>query len=335
MRLNCRKSFNKKAALLFLLGATLLFWMFAGCSHKIDTSKIVTTRDIIRFLIRTNPGIFSNSFLDTARIAVAGTDFSFSRNYSIKTVDTCFFISCDFSGCDSIRNDSCILINDFDTIPAPGGGVSVLPRSPRDASSDLLDSWIGQLQIDSAGLPKTTKQFQLPVTKFGYFQKLQNDAYPNRGWYLMGATQTFVGVVRLIDSVRIQAVSYPKGLSVVRQSRNPAADPLDDPQVVKVRTSPFQLKPNDSVEVRVWVRNTLDSILYVFCHISDLNTKRRIQLAKRPSDDFFLGGFKLSPEVYYDYRRLIVDAITNTTLTDPSTSTVHNEIWGIIYQVYP
>jgi len=334
MHLNGTKSCSKKLPLLFPLGLALLFWMFASCSHKIDTSKIVTTRDIIRFLIRNNPGIFSNSFLDTSRVGVAGTDFSFSRNYTIKTADTCFFITCDFSGCDSIPNDSCIVVNDFDTIPGPSGGSSVVPRSPRDASADLLDSLIGQLRVDSAGIPRPVKQFKLPVTKFGYFQKLQNDAYPNRGWYLMGATQTFVGVVRLIDSVRIQAVSYPKGLSVVRLSRNPAADPLDDPQVVKVRTSPFQLKPNDSVEVQVWVRNTIDSILYVFCHISDLNTKRRIQLAKRPSDDFFLGGFKLSPEVYYDYRRLIVDAITNTTLTSPSPSTLHNEIWGIIYQVY-
>ncbi|MCI0331423.1 MAG: hypothetical protein L0196_10865 [candidate division Zixibacteria bacterium] len=305
---------------LFLLpaGALLLFLLFiSGCEKSVKVS--FTTRDIIRFLIRDNPGIFSNSFLDTSRAAVAGTDFSFSRNFTITSPDTA------------------ITLNDLDTVDQ-GGVSTVVPRAPRDAGAEILDTLVGQFRIDSAGSPRPAKSFKLPVFKFGYFQKLDNDSKPNRGWFVMGATQTFVGVVRLIDTVHLHVTNpnnlsgYPKDLLAVRQDRNTNLDPLDDPQVVKVRTSPFQLKPNDSVEVRVRVRNTLDTLLHVFCHIGDLNAKRRIQLTERVPGEFF-GGFKVSPEVYYDYRRLVVDAFTNNTLANPST--FQNEIWGIIYQVYP
>lgn len=288
-----------------------------GCSHKIDTTQIITTHDIIRFLIRNNPGIFSNTFLDTSRVSAAGSDFSFSRSFTVRSLDTA------------------ITLNDFDT-SYQGGGISVVDRNPRDAGAEIIDTLIGQLKIDSAGNSRAAKNFRLPVTKFGYFQKLQSDAFANRGWDLMGATQTFAGFIRIIDSVQIVGITSKRDTLVIRQGRNTSLRPLDDPQVFKVRTSPYQLLPTDSVQVKVWLRNTsIDSIFYVYCHINDASGKRRIQLAEI-TPRFFFGSFDLSkaPQTLYDFRRLAVDVIANSTLTDPLAS-FYNEIWGIIYQVHP
>ncbi len=286
----------------------------AGCERSIKVS--FTTRDIIRFLIRDNPGIFSNSFLDTTSANVAGTDFSFSRIYTVKSPDTA------------------ITLNDYDTIQLTP--LNVIVKNPRDAGAEIIDTLIGQLRIDSAGSQRPARNFRLPVTKFGYFQKLQSDAFENRGWHILGATQTFVGIVRILDSVQIVGLNSNRDTLVIRQNRNVNLDPLSDPQVFKVRTNPFQLKPQDSVEVRAWLRNTsIDSVFYVFCHVNDFSAKRRIQLTQIAPDEFF-GGFKLAPDARLDYLhwRLAVDVIANVTLTDPFSS-FYNEIWGIIYQVYP
>jgi hypothetical protein len=285
----------------------------AGCERSVKVS--FTTRDIIRFLIRDTDGIFSNSFLDTSRAGVAGTDFFFSRNFTVKSLDTA------------------ITLNDLDTI---NPGNTIVSKNPREAGAEIIDTLIGQLRIDSAGSSRPTRNFRLPVTKFGYFQKLQSDAFPNRGWEVLGATQTFVGIVRILDSVKIIGLNSNRDTLVIRQIRNVNLDPLSDPQVFKVRTNPFQLKPQDSVEVRAWLRNTsIDSIFHVFCHVNDASAKRRIQLTEVAPREFF-GWFKLSdaPQELYDYRRLVVDVIANSTLTAPFGS-FYNEIWGIIYQVHP
>ncbi len=297
------------------IGAFLLFSLFtSGCERSVKVS--FTTRDIIRFLIRDNPGIFSNSFLDTSRVSVAGTDFSFSRTFTIKSLDTA------------------ITLNDLDTIST--NPLNVVSKSPRDAGAEIIDTLIGQLRIDSAGNQRPARNFRLPVTKFGYFQKLQSDAFENRGWAVMGATQTFVGIVRILDSVQIVGLNSNRDTLVIRQARNTNLAPPFDPQVFKVRTNPFQLKPQDSVEIRAWLReSSLDTLFYVFCHINDFSTKRRIQLVEIDTNEFF-GGFKLAPDSRLDYLhwRLAVDVIANVTLTDPFGS-FYNEIWGIIYQVHP
>ncbi len=294
------------------IGALLLFSLFTpGCERSVKVS--FTTRDIIRFLIRDNPGIFSNSFLDTT--SVAGTGISFSRSYMVKSLDTA------------------ITLNDLDTIST--NPLNIVSKSPREAGTEIIDTLIGTLRItDSTGT--RNRSFRLPVTKFGYFQKLQSDAFPNRGWAVMGATQTFVGIVRILDSVQIVGLNSTRDTLVIRQARNTALDPLSDPQVFKVRTNPFQLKPQDSVEIRAWLReSSLDTLFYVFCHVNDFSTKRRIQLAEIDTNEFF-GGFKLASDSRLDYLhwRLAVDVIANVTLTNPFGS-IYNEIWGIIYQVHP
>jgi len=303
---------------LFLLpaGALPLFLLFtSGCEKSVKVS--FTTRDIIRFLIRDNPGIFSNSFLDTSRAAVAGTDFSFSRNFTVTSPDTA------------------ITLNDLDTVDQ-GGVSTVVPRSPRDAGAEIIDELVGQFRIDSAGSPRPANSFKLPVFKFGYFQKLDNDSKPNRGWYVLGATQTFVGAARILESVEIRQVNSGRDTVIVRQDRNANLDPLNDQQVSKVRTNPFQLKPNDSVEIRARARTSTFGTVYLFCHINDYSSIRRIQLAETsPGTGEFFGGFRLSgePGLNYNFRRLVVDAISHATLSN--SSTFQNEIWGIIYQVYP
>jgi|GEM_PF-5431826 len=306
----------KSKKLVFLpAGAFLLFSLFtSGCEKSVKVS--FTTRDIIRFLIRDNPGIFSNSFLDTTRVNADGSDFFFSRAFTVKSLDTA------------------ITLNDMDTTST--NPLNIVSKSPRDAGAEIIDTLIGQLKIDSAGNPRPARNFRLPVTKFGYFQKLQSDAFVNRGWLVLGATQTFVGGVRILDSVQIVGMDSNRDTLVIRQARNPSLDPLSDPQVFKVRTSPYQLLPGDSVEVRVWLRNTsIDTKFYVFCHINDSTGVRRIPLTEVTPKEFF-GGFDLSnaQQKLYDYRRLAVDVIANVTLTDP-VGTIYNEIWGIIYQVYP
>jgi hypothetical protein len=313
-----RMRFLKSHKLVFLLiGAMLLLSLFtSGCEKSVKVS--FTTRDIIRFLIRDNPGIFSNSFLDTTRISAAGSDFFFSRTFTVKSLDTA------------------ITLNDLDTVST--NPLNVVPKFPRDAGAEIIDSLIGQLRIDSAGNTRPTRNFRLPVTKFGYFQKLQSDAFENRGWAIMGATQTFVGIIRILDSVQIVGINSMRDTLVIRQARNANLDPLSDPQVFKVRSNPFQLQPQDSVEVRAWLRNTsIDSVFYVFCHINDFSTKRRIQLIEiDTSTNEFFGGFTLAPDARLDYFhwRLTVDVIANVTLTNPLAS-IYNEIWGIIYQVHP
>ncbi|MGE5693251.1 MAG: hypothetical protein ACM3YF_05680 [Candidatus Zixiibacteriota bacterium] len=311
-----RMWFPKSKKLVFLpAGVFLLFSLFtSGCEKSVKVS--FTTRDIIRFLIRDNPGIFSNSFLDTSRVNADGSDFFFSRAFTVKLLDTA------------------ITLNDMDTIST--NPLNIVSKSPRDAGAEIIDTLIGQLKIDSARNPRPARNFRLPVTKFGYFQKLQSDAFVNRGWLVLGATQTFVGGVRILDSVQIVGMDSNRDTLVIRQARNPSLDPLSDPQVFKVRTNPFQLKPQDSVEIRAWLRPTsIDTLFYVFCHINDFSTKRRIQLAEVDTNEFF-GGFKLAPDARLDYLhwRLAVDVIANGTLTNP-VGTIYNEIWGIIYQVYP
>lgn len=306
---------NSNKLVFLLIGALLLISLFAsGCEKSVKVS--FTTRDIIRFLIRDNPGIFSNSFLDTARVNAAGTDFFFSRSFTVKSLDTA------------------ITLNDLDTTQLVP--LNVVAKNPRDAGAEIIDTLIGQLRIDSAGNQKSPRNFRLPVHKFGYFQKLQSDAFENRGWLVLGATQTFVGLVRILDSVKIIGMDSNRDTLIVRQARNTNLDPLSDPQVYKVRTNPYQLLPGDSVEVRVWVRNTsIDSIFHVFCHVNDSTGTRRIRLAEVAPREFF-GGFDLSgaEQEEYEYRRLAVDVIANVTLTDPLAS-IYNEIWGIIYQVHP
>ncbi len=312
-----RMRFPKFKKLVFLpVGTLLSFSLFtSGCEKSVKVS--FTTRDIIRFLIRDNPGIFSNSFLDTTRVNAAGSDFFFSRSFTVKSLDTA------------------ITLNDLDTL---NPGANIVAKSPRDAGAEIIDTLIGQLRIDSAGNSRPTRNFRLPVTKFGYFQKLQSDAFENRGWLVLGATQTFVGIVRILDSVQIVGMDSNRDTLVIRQARNANLDPLSDPQVFKVRTNPFQLNPQDSVEVRAWLRNTsIDSIFYVFCHIHDFSAMRRIQLVEidTGTNEFF-GGFKLAPDsrLDFNYWRVSVDVIANVTLTDP-VSSIYNEIWGIIYQVHP
>ena len=285
----------------------------AGCERSVKVS--FTTRDIIRFLIRDNPGIFSNSFLDTSRVNAVGSDFFFSRSFTVKSLDTA------------------ITLNDLDTL---NPGSNLVAKNPRDAGAEIIDTLIGQLKIDSAGISRPARNFRLPATKFGYFQKLQSDAFENRGWAIMGATQTFLGIVRILDSVQIVGLNSSRDTLVIRQARNTSLDPLSDPQVFKVRTNPFQLNPQDSVEVRAWLRpTTIDTLFYVLCHINDYSTKRRIQLTEIDTNEFF-GGFTLAPDPRLDYFhwRLSVDVIANVTLTDPF-SNFYNEIWGIIYQVHP
>ncbi|HLG94104.1 MAG TPA: hypothetical protein VI546_04645, partial [candidate division Zixibacteria bacterium] len=244
-----RLRFLKSKKLGFLpAGALLLFSLFTpGCEKSVKVS--FTTRDIIRFLTRDNPGIFSNSFLDTSRVNAAGTDFFFSRNFTVKSLDTA------------------ITLNDFDTTQL--NPLNEVPKNPRDAGAEIIDTLIGQLKIDSAGNPRPARNFRLPVTKFGYFQKLQSDAFENRGWLVLGATQTFVGIIRILDSVQITGINSNRDTLIIRQARNTALEPLSDPQVFKVRTNPFQLLPGDSVEVRAWLRETsIDTLFYVFCHIN-------------------------------------------------------------------
>ncbi|MGH8005067.1 MAG: hypothetical protein ACRECJ_10145 [Limisphaerales bacterium] len=300
---------------LLLVGGMVLSSLFtSGCDRSVKVS--FTTRDIIRFLIRDNPGIFSNSFLDTSRVSVAGTDFFFSRSFTVKSLDTA------------------ITLNDLDTIST--SPLNVVSKNPRDAGAEIIDTLIGQLRIDSAGNSRPARNFRLPVTKFGYFQKLQSDAFENRGWAIMGATQTFAGIVPILESVQIVGINSNRDTLVIRQARNTNLEPLSDPQVFKVRTNPFQLKPQDSVEVRARLRSTsVDTLFYVFCHINDFSSKRRFQLTRVAPDEFF-GSFKLAPDSRLDYFhwRLAVDVIANVTLTDPFGS-FYNEIWGIIYQVHP
>jgi len=303
----------------FLLpaGAILLSWILnVACNRSVKVS--FTTRDIIRFLIRDNPGIFSNSFLDTASASVSGTGISFSRSYIIKTRDTI------------------IVLNDEDTLSL--NPLNVVPKFPRDAGAEIMDTLVGTMRITDTSGTHTRALQQLFVTKFGYFQKLQSDAFANRGWHILGATQTFVGGDRILDSVRLQATNasipgYARDTLIVRQNRNFNLDPLNDPQVFRVRTNPFQLKPQDSVEVRAWVKISTFDTVYVFCHINDLSVIRRIQLTESIPGEFS-GGFKLSNEsgLNYQFRRLAVDAIARSTLT---LGSFDNEIWGIIYQVHP
>ncbi len=307
-----RMGFLKSKKLVILpIGALLLFSLLtSGCEKSVKVS--FTTRDIIRFLIRDNPGIFSNSFLDTTRVNAAGSDFFFSRSFTIKSLDTA------------------ITLNDLDTLN-PGG--NIVSKTPRDAGAEIIDTLIGQLRIDSAGIPRPARNFRLPVTKFGYFQKLQSDAFANRGWLLLGATQTFAGVDRILDSVQIVGLNSNRDTLVIRQARNTSLDPLNDPQVFKVRTNPFQLKPQDSVEIRAWVKISTFDTVYVFCHIKDYSGIRRIQLAEVSPGELF-GGFKLAPDSRLDFQywRVAVDAMARSTLTSGSFD---NEIWGIIYQVHP
>ncbi len=308
-----------KSNRLVLLSTEILFlflFLSSGCQHTVQLT--FTTRDIIRFLVRDNPGIFSNSFLDTSRASLAGTDFFFSRSFTVNSSDTT------------------ITLNDLDTVSL--NPYNIVAKTPRDVGAEVSDTLIGQLKFDSAGSARPPRNFRLPVTKFGYFQKLQSDAFENRGWYLLGATQTFVGTARMLDSVRLHATNsglngYTKDTLILRRSRNPAVQPLNDPQVSKVRTNPFQLKPGDSVEVRAWVKISTFDTVYVFCHINDLSTKRRIQLAEVSPGEFF-GGFRLSGEsgLNYQFRRLAVDALAQSVFTNGSFD---NEIWGLIYQVYP
>lgn len=303
-------NFNK--LVLLLIGALLLISLFtSGCEKSVKVS--FTTRDIIRFLIRDNPGIFSNSFLDTTRVNAAGSDFFFSRSFTVKSLDTV------------------ITLNDLDTISI--SPLNVVPKSPRDAGAEIIDTLIGQLKIDSAGNQKPVRNFRLPVTKFGYFQKLQSDAFVNRGWLVLGATQTFVGVDRIMDSVQLVGINSNRDTLIIRQARNANLDPLSDPQVFKVRTNPYQFLPGDSVEVRVWVKISTFDTVYVFCHINDFSSIRRIQLGE-VSPGEFQGGFKLVADSRLDYNfwRVAVDAIAHSTLTGGSFD---NEIWGIIYQVHP
>lgn len=308
----------KSGRLILFPAAGLLFFSIlnSGCERSVTVN--FTTRDIIRFLIRDNPGIFSNSFLDTTSATVSGTGISFSRSYIIKTRDTI------------------IVLNDTDTLSL--NPLNVVPKAPREAGADIIDTLIGVLRItDSTGTRTRSFPPQL-ISKFGYFQKLQSDAFPNRGWEVLGATQTFVGIVRILDSVQIVGVNSNRDTLVIRQNRNTNLDPLNDPQVFKVRTNPYQLKPQDSVEVRAWLRETsIDSIFHVFCHINDFSAKRRIQLEEidTTTNEFF-GGFKLAPDARLDYNywRVAVDVITNSTLAD-SFGSFYNEIWGIMYQVHP
>jgi hypothetical protein len=305
--------FLKSDKLVFLLiGAVLPLSLFtSGCEKSVKIS--FTTRDIIRFLIRDNPGIFSNTFLDTLRISVSGSDFFFSRTFTVKSLDTA------------------ITLNDLDTVST--NPLNVVPKSPRDAGAEIIDTLIGQLRIDSAGNTRPTRNFRLPVTKFGYFQKLQSDAFENRGWLVLGATQTFVGTDRIMDSVYLIGTNSQRDTLIVRQNRNTTLDPLLDPQVFKVRTNPYQLLPGDSVELRAWVKISTFDTVYVFCHINDYSAIRRIQL-EETSPGAFQGGFKLAADsrLDYNYWRVAVDAIARSTLTGGSFD---NEIWGIIYQVHP
>ncbi len=290
------------------IAAFALFLPGSSCKRTIDPNTIVTNREVVRFLIRSTPEIFSNAFLDTSAFTFSGTGISFSREYSVKNIDTF------------------IILNDLDTV-----GGTLQPKFPIEAGAVVTDTFLGMLRIVEGGTPRN-KGFRLPVNKFGYFLKLDSDAQVNKGWVLWSVTQVFAGGTGVLDSVRLSVRrGAPATADTLILRRPRSSNPETDPQLMQTR-QPYELKLGDSVEVRAWVP---DTSYFVLCHISDLNTFRRVQL--RPdSAGRLLGGFKISNEsgLHFHFRRLAVDAFTNFTITDPIVP-VRNEIWGILYQVVP
>lgn len=289
-------------AALFGLG---FFFLGSGCQRS--TKPFLTNRDIIMGFIRASPNFFSNYLLDTTSFSINGTNISFKRSFRI-----------------GVPRDTLVVINSLDTV-----GNVIQSRAAIEAGVELFDTLVGKLIItDPSGT--RNRPFNLLVSKFGYFLNLGNLAPKSAGWVLHGVSQTFIGAGGLLDSVRLRAIQSNKDTLFLRRPRS--NDPENDPQLVKVFFNPFQLKPGDSLEVRVWGPDTSD---FVFCHFSTFDSTRRLQLL-HDSTGTFLGGFVLSadPRLAYSYRRLAIDAFSNLTFTDP-TATVRNEVWGILYQIFP
>lgn len=287
-------------------------FFFTTFNCRRSTRPIVTNRDIILDFIRSSPELFSNSILDTTGFSLAGSTISFGRNFRV-----------------GAPRDTVVIINSLDTV-----GNVIQSRSVVEAGIDLLDTLIGTLRSsDSAGTH--SRNFQLLVSKFAYFQNLGSLVPTNRGWVLRSVSQTYMGGANLLESVSLRAINSQKDTVFVRQPRS--SDPETDPQLVQVLFNPFQLKFGDSVEITAYVNMfNPDTNFFVICHITDLNSTRRVQLLPDSSGRLF-GGFKLSSESGLDhrYRRLAIDVITRSALTNPSAIPFQNEIWGIIYQLVP
>lgn len=285
-----------------------------GCSRSIAPGDVLTNRDVLRSFIRGNPGIFSNAFLDTTLFQIDGSDLSFSRSFSIKTLDTF------------------IIVNTDDTLQQPGGLV-IGPKNPADAGAEVTDTLVGNLRSTDS-VSTRNHPFRLPVTKFAYFQRLSPQRR-NLGWVLWSVSQTFVGNPGIIDTVWIRAPASRKDTAIFRAPRG--AEPETDPQLLKSQTNPFQLEADDSVEVKVQVRFSVEDIVYrVFCHILDTSPIRRVQLFPDSTGRLFSAKFKLSHPAghHFLFTRLVVDALGESGLRNPALP-LRNEIWGIVYQVVP
>ncbi len=301
----------KKVIFTPAIGVLLVLVFFTIFNCRRSTKPVPTNREIILGFIRSSPELFSNSILDTTGLSLAGSSISFGRNFRVGT-----------------PHDTIVVINSLDTV-----GNVIQSRSVVEAGVDLLDTLIGTLRSsDSAGTH--TRNFRLLVSKFGYFQNLGNLAPQNRGWAIRNVGQTYMGAANLLERVRLRAISSNKDTVFVRRPRS--SDPETDPQLVPVLFNPFQLKFGDSVEIQAYVNMfNPDTNFFVICHITDLNSTRRVQLFSDSSGRFF-GGFKFSSESGLDhrYRRLAIDVITRSALTNPF-ATFQNEIWGIVYQLVP
>jgi hypothetical protein len=294
-----------------LTAAAFLF----GCSRSVEPEDVLTNREVLRSFIRGNPGIFSNSFLDTVLFDIDSSDLSFSRSFSIKTQDTF------------------IIINTDDTLMQPSGPVLV-PKNPADAGADIKDTMLVTLRsTDSLG-PHNRTPSRIPIAKFAYFQRL-NPQRINLGWVLWSVSQTFVGNPGIIDTVWIRASGSRKDTSIFRAPRDTA--PETDPQLLRSQTNPFRLEADDSVEVKVQVRFSVeDTVYHLFCHVQDASPIRRVQLFPDSTRRLFSAKFKLSHPAghHFLFTRLVVDALGENGLRNAALP-LRNEIWGIVYQVVP